>query len=100
MKPIQAIYGKLSILCFFAVIIGVVIHWLLDPSDGMGIVMMLAFLPVLFVPLGFLFGILSAVKKEIPKYYRYIGFFLNSLLLLLTIFFVCLTIWTCVVYIK
>ena len=85
----NAIFGKLSILCFIAVVVGTVIYGLFNSDDGMGIVLMMCYLPMLFVPLGFLLCVISVLKKETPKRYRYIGFSLNclSLLMLLVLAF-------------
>ena len=79
----DAFWGKLSILCFVAVIVGVTLYGLFNPDDGFGMALIACYLLMLCVPLGYLFGILSVVQKEVPKRYRYIGFFLNSLWLLL-----------------
>jgi hypothetical protein len=82
----KTIFGKLSILCFFAVIIGLVISYracmILD-DDPMGMVLAMFYFPILFTPLGFLFCFLSARKKESPSCCRHIGFVLNCLSFLL-----------------
>jgi len=85
----KSIFGKLSILCFVAVIVGLVISYrsfvILD-DDPMGMALMMLYLLILFVPLGFLFCVLSVCKREVPKYYRYIGFFLNCLWFLMFLY--------------
>jgi len=77
----KSIFGKLSILCFIGAIIGLVMSYkvfmMLD--DPMGMAMMAYYLPIMSITFGFLFCHISANKKEVPKCYRYIGFFLNCL---------------------
>ena len=86
----KAVFGKLNVLCFVAVVVGMVISYvpfvILD-NDPMGMALMLFYLSILFIPLGLIFFSVSAVKKEIPKYYRYIGLFLIFLLVLMWIYF-------------
>jgi len=79
----KSIFGKLSIFCFVAVFVGVITFGLFNPDDPMGMVLMALYLPILFTPLGFVSCYLSAEKKESPKCYRHIGFFLNCLSCLL-----------------
>ena len=72
----DAFWGKLSILCFVTVIAGTAISKKLDP-EPFTTALVLCYLLMLCVPLGYLFGIISTVQKEVPKCYRYCGFFLN-----------------------
>ena len=74
----KAILGKLSILCFVALIIILLCAIpIIAADDPMGAVFLLVFLTPLFTTVGLVLGYLSALKQETPKCYRYIGFFLN-----------------------
>ena len=76
----KAIFGKLSILSFLILITA----WLITELTGMRLGLYSEF-AVLQYPIGFLFGYLSLLKQETPKCYRYIGFFLNFVLLFLLV---------------
>ena len=82
----KAKFGKLSILCFIIPTIHfcVFIHNYKDVHDGS----IFSFICTVYLcmPIGLLFGYLSVLKQEIPKCYRYVGFFLNLALFLLPLF--------------
>ena len=95
----KAIYGKLSILCFAIPVI------LLYPAAMVGISafyhpavisqtisIVLSATILLSIPVGCLLGYLSWRKQEIPKCYRYIGFFLNFPWLVLLIYWIFLNV--------
>jgi len=72
----KAIYGKLSIVSFVVPVVSLVaLFTLIKYGDVFGLVLFIALF--LLPPIGLILGYLSALKQEIPKYYRYIGFFLN-----------------------
>jgi hypothetical protein len=79
----KAVFGKSSIFCFvvFLVSTGISVVYYWDSGDviwsGLG---------VLAFTFGLLFGYLSALKQETPKYYRYIGFLLYYILILFVIY--------------
>ena len=85
-------FGRLSILCFIVPIIGFVIlrvcvfHSMHNATGGVILLMMTLGLSMVFVPLGLVFCLISAKRKETPKCYRYIGLPLNFLWILLFVY--------------
>ena len=75
----KAIFGKLSILWSLLIVVSFFIPFFFGVTDGRAVWLMVLVSPILFTPVGFLCCYFSAGKKEIPKYYRYIGFSLNFL---------------------
>jgi len=73
----KAKFGKLSIGCFIA---NIVLLYLLYAIFRGTIMVIVPFVVSMFT--GLILGYLSALRQEEPKYYRYIGFFLNLLFLL------------------
>ena len=86
----KAKFGKLSIWCVIASIVLVCIAKLCEKyfADTFRMLPATLFLLPIMVLIfaGIIFGFVSALKQEEPKRYRYVGFLLNLLLILIGLF--------------
>ena len=83
----KATYGKLSIVSFIALVVFVTASvtlargrylWDRDTPEAVLFTTFLIFIAGFVFPVtGLTLGYLSALKQELPRCYRYIGFFLN-----------------------